>query len=86
MINKLSKFIILTLIIGFFVFVVNYYLSEKNIHLVKNNRSLQESKIPENFLDLPILLNDTNDVIEFNSGFENSKKETFKRNFWELFK
>ena len=34
---------------------------------------------------LPILSNDTNDVIEFNSGFENDTNK-IERNFWKLFK
>ena len=37
-------------------------------------------------LNLPTLFNDTNDVIEFNSSFENSNKQNFKRSFWELFR
>ena len=40
----------------------------------------------ESILELPVLLNNTVDVIEFNSGFENTNKRSFKRNFWELFK
>ena len=35
--------------------------------------------------ELPVLLNDTNNVIEFNSGFK-EKNNKIKRNFWKLFK
>jgi hypothetical protein len=34
---------------------------------------------------LPILKNDTNDIIEFNSGY-NEDITKIKRNFWNLFK
>ena len=36
--------------------------------------------------NIPVLKNDTNNVISFNSGYEETGKNTFKRNFWELFK
>ena len=42
-------------------------------------------KISSNIDGLPILVNDTNDVIEFNSGFRNNNSK-IKRNFWNLFK
>tara|TARA_B100000579_G_C22668008_1_gene774232 strand:+ start:722 stop:982 length:261 start_codon:yes stop_codon:yes gene_type:complete len=86
MVNNIIKSLILILVLSFFGFVFNYYFSEKNINLVKNKRNNLEIKITNKTLDLPILLNDTNDVIEFNSGFENSNKQNFKRSFWELFK
>ena len=34
---------------------------------------------------LEVLQNDTDDVIEFNTGF-NDKKSKIKRNFWDLLK
>ena len=33
--NNIFKLLILTLIILFFIFTINYYLSEKNINLLK---------------------------------------------------
>ena len=83
---KIIKFLILILILSFFTIVVKYYFSEKNINLVINNRNNIETKILNDISELVVLPNDTNDVIEFNSGFENTKKQNYKRNFWELFK
>ena len=54
--------------------------------LMKNNRENIETKTLQTISKLPVLLNDTSDVIEFNSGYENSDKKNFKRSFWELFK
>ena len=84
--RNIFKLIILILIISFFSFVFKYYFSEKNTNLVKKNRINLETKIRKNISNLPILTNDTNDVIEFNSGFENSNNKNFKRSFWELIK
>ena len=86
MMNNIVKFLMGIIILSFFVFSFNYYLSDKNIDALKNNRENLESKILESASVLPFLPNDTNDVIEFNSGFDNSNKQNFKRSFWELFK
>ena len=42
-------------------------------------------KIEERLLTLPILKNDTYNVIEFNSGYDTNNNK-IKRNFWNLFK
>ena len=86
MLNNIIRFVIVILVFSFFVFSFNYYISDRNINTVKNNRENLESKILENTSALPLLPNDTNNVIEFNSGFEDSNKQNFKRSFWELFK
>ena len=86
MVNKIMRFIVVIIVFSFFGFSFNYYISDKNINIVKNNRENLESKILESTSVLPLLPNDTNNVIEFNSGFENSNKQNFKRSFWELFK
>ncbi len=74
------------LVVSFFAIILRYYFSEKNIAQKKQNRNLLETKVIKDISNLPELLNNTNDVIEFNSGFDNSNKQNFKRNFWDLFK
>tara|TARA_E500000178_G_C16664803_1_gene592293 strand:+ start:239 stop:499 length:261 start_codon:yes stop_codon:yes gene_type:complete len=86
MINNIIKFVILILIICFFLLIFNHYFSEKNVEIVKKNRSNLETKVFQSITELPVLPNDISDSIEFNSGFENSNKSNFKRNFWDLFK
>ena len=67
MINNTIKFTIILFILFFFIFIFNYYFSEKNTNLVKSNRNNFEVKMNESILELPVLLNNTVDVIEFNS-------------------
>tara|TARA_A100001015_G_scaffold279659_1_gene341057 strand:- start:550 stop:810 length:261 start_codon:yes stop_codon:yes gene_type:complete len=86
MLNNIFKLLILTIIFLFFFIIFNYYLSDKNKNLVINNRSNMNKNMLKNISDLPVLYNDTNDVIEFSSGLDNSNKQNFKRNFWDLFK
>ena len=35
---------------------------------------------------LPIIENNTEGVIEFNTGYSNKENSNLKRNFWDLFK
>ena len=86
MMNKIISFVVVIIVLSFFGFSFNYYISDRNINTVKNNRENLDSKILESTSNLPLLPNDTNNVIEFNSGFEDSNKQNFKRSFWELFK
>lgn len=72
------------IIVGFFIIIFNYYNSEKNIKSINNNRGKITNKILENVNNLPILKNDTDKVVEFNSGYQNEEKK-IKRNFWDLF-
>jgi hypothetical protein len=69
----------------FIFFVVSTYISNTNREKVIKNRTNIYSKIKENIIILPLLKNNTNDVIEFNSGY-NENKSKVKRNFWNLFK
>ena len=69
----------------FIFFVVSTYTSNTNREKVIKNRTNIYSKIKENIIILPLLKNNTNDVIEFNSGY-NENKSKVKRNFWNLFK
>ena len=50
------------------------------------NRSNIDEILKEKIKDLPILANDTNNVIAFNDSFEEEIDEDKKRSFWELLK
>ena len=69
----------------FLILVFTYYLSDKNIDLIKKNRKIDPFKYKIS-LELPILKDNTDDVIEFNSGYENLDNKRIKRNFWNLIK
>ena len=72
------------LIIFFILGVSNFYLSNKNISLKDYNRSNIDLILKEKIRDLPILANDTNDILEFNDSFDEEKNNEKKRSFWEL--
>tara|TARA_B100002019_G_C20849689_1_gene394008 strand:- start:84 stop:347 length:264 start_codon:yes stop_codon:yes gene_type:complete len=85
MYRLLNTFLIL--IITIFLFNVSkYYFSNKNIYNSNYNRSNIDIIIKDKIADLPILINDTNNVIEFNNSFEEEIKIEKKRSFWDLLK
>ena len=77
--------ILMSLLVFFFIVgVSNFYLSNKNISLKDYNRSNIELILKEKIRDLPILGNDTNNIIEFNDSFDEEKNNENKRSFWGL--
>ena len=84
MLKKIISLLTLLFILLFFYFVISQYLSEKNIKIIKKNRANINKDIIHKISDLPFLENDTNNVIEFNSGFNSEDKN--KRKFWDLIK
>ena len=73
-------------IIFFLVLIFKYYFSNKNMKEKNYNRQNIDEIIKEKISDLPVLLNDTNNVIEFNDSFENETNSEKKRSFWDLLK
>ena len=79
--------IIMLILICFFIFSVsNYYSSNKNIDVKKFNRVNIEKILETKIINLPILSNDTYNVIEFNNSLENEINNSKKRSFWDLLK
>ena len=72
------------LVVFFIASVSNFYFSNKNISLKDYNRSNIDLILKEKIRDLPILANDTNDILEFNDSFDEEKNNEKKRSFWEL--
>jgi|TARA_A100001011_G_C13542008_1_gene528871 hypothetical protein len=80
---KEIKYLIFTIIIFIFLFfTARYYFSDHNIK--KSYRSLTNinNKINLYAENLPILENNTNDIIEYINETKTKKKK--KYNFWEL--
>ena len=72
--EKLIKYIFFILFFFFFI-TYKYYSSNKNIEAKNFNRNNIDEIINKKISNLPILKNDTNNVIEFNDGFSNKIKK-----------
>mgnify|MGYP006425466203 CR=1 FL=1 len=80
---KEIRYLIFIIIIGlFFFFTGRYYFSDENIK--KSYRSYKniDEKIKVYSKDLPLLENDTQNVIEYVKQTNKKKKKKF--NFWKL--
>ena len=83
---KIFNIFYLFIIILFFFNVYKYYISNQNIKKTNLNRLNIEQILKKKISNLPILANDTNNVIEFNSSFSEEMTSSEKRSFWDLLK
>ena len=83
MIKVLNIFIFL-IVLSFFFIIYKYYSSNKNIEVKNFNRNNINEIINSKILNLPILNNDTNNVIHFNDGFSSEINNDKPRSFWNL--
>ena len=84
--QKVLNIIFIFLVIIFFGSTYKYYSSNKNIKNKEFNRSNINEILNEKISNLPILMNDTDNVIKFNDGFSNEIKNDKPRSFWNLLK
>ena len=83
---KILNIIMFLLIIIFILSIFNYYSSNKNVDTKNYNRKNIDQILKEKIIDLPVLKNDTNNVIEFNNSLKDGIEENKKRSFWDLIK
>ena len=83
---KIINIFIFILVASFFFSTYKYYSSTRNIEEKNYNRNNIDKIIKTKISNLPILQNDTNNVIEFNDGFSNEIKNNKPRSFWNLLK
>jgi uncharacterized membrane protein len=83
---KIINLFFLIIIFLFFFNIYKYYSSNKNIKNINLNRSNIEEILKTKISNIPILENDTNNVIEFNSSFSEEIKDNKSRSFWNLLK
>ena len=82
MIKEIRYTIFIVIIIGFIFFSVKYYFSD--INKKKSYRSLNniDKKIDLYSQNIPILDNDTKNIIEYSKNTNTNKKKKYF--FWEL--
>ena len=83
---KEIKYVVYLLTIFFSIFfVIKFYLSENNIK--RSNKVLlqYQNELDKKFNNLPIIKDDTNDIIEYTNEIEKFKNKK-SRKYWELLK
>ena len=84
--QKILSIFFLIIVLIFFGSTFKYYSSNKNIKNKEFNRNNIDQILNDKISNLPILKNDTDNVIEFNDGFSNEIKNDKSRSFWNLLK
>jgi hypothetical protein len=72
-------------LISFFTFIfliTKYYFSEQNLIFTNKSRSSYALILTKNEVNLPLLKNDTNNIIIYKNGLEEFKNKRKKR-IWE---
>mgnify|MGYP001211016676 FL=1 len=70
-----------------FIFLVGFfYFSDENINTISKSRSKNFDDLYTKVTEIPILENDTKDIIEYVSNPINSKKKKKYNKFFELLK
>ena len=83
---KEVKYLFYFLIIFFSIFfVIKFYLSENNFKRSNKVILQHRNELDNKFNNLPIIKNDTNDIIEYTNEIEEFKNMK-QRKFWDLIK
>tara|TARA_B100000029_G_scaffold440700_1_gene458004 strand:+ start:262 stop:525 length:264 start_codon:yes stop_codon:yes gene_type:complete len=85
MYSKIKSIIYFLILILFFSSTVVHYFSEENKKKIYKNRNNISKNIEKKTVQIPLLKNDTENIIEYNSSDFKDKKIK-KRYFWELLK
>ena len=84
--SKIFDIFLVILILIFYFNIYSFYSSNKNLESKEFNRNNIGEIINTKISNLPILTNDTDNIIEFNDGFSNEIKNDKPRGFWNLLK
>ncbi len=82
MYKKIKNIFFLIFFFSFIFFVTKYYFSEQNIIFTNKSRSLYLTTISLDRNNLPVLENDTSNIIIHINDLENFNNKRKKR-FWE---
>ena len=84
MLKKLKNIFYLGSFFIFIVLITRFYFSDQNIIETNKSRSFYSVGLNSNTQNLPLLKNDTNNIIEYIDDIEVYKKKKKKYTFWDL--
>jgi CHASE3 domain sensor protein len=82
-----KKVINLFFLLLFFIFVIStmaFYFSDENIRKTNKFRSVYTLNLNKVITNLPLLKNDTSDIIQYKNDVEVFKKKKKNYTFWDL--
>ena len=84
MIKKIKNIFYLLLFFSFIILITSFYFSDQNIKEINKSRSIYSVNLNNYTQDLPLLKNDTNNIIEYRNDIEVYKKRKKNYTFWDL--
>ena len=86
MVKKIRNIFYLGSFIFFIILIIFFYISEENIMSINKNRSINYLISQNDINNLPLLKNDTNDIIFYNQDIEDKQKKKKYPKFFDLLK
>ena len=86
MLGKAKNIFYLISFCTFVILITSFYFSDKNIRETNKSRSFYLKKLNNNAQNLPLLKNDTSDIIVYRNDIEDFKKKRKYYLFWDLIK
>ena len=84
MFKKVINLFSLLLFFIFTILTITFYFSDENIRKTNKFRSLYSINLNKMINNLPLLKNDTSDIIQYKNDVEIYKKEKKNYIFWDL--
>ena len=84
MFKKVINLFFLLLFFIFTILTITFYFSDENIRKTNKFRSLYSVNLNKKINNLPLLKNDTSDIIQYKNDVEIYKKKKKNYIFWNL--
>ena len=84
MFKKVINLFLLLLFFIFTILTITFYFSDENIRKTNKFRSLYSINLNKMINNLPLLKNDTSDIIQYKNDVEIYKKKKKNYIFWNL--
>ena len=84
MFKKVINLFFLLLFLFFTILTITFYFSDENIRKTNKFRSLYSINLNKMINNLPLLKNDTSDIIQYKNDVEIYKKKKKNYIFWNL--
>ena len=86
MIKKTINIIYLVVFFIFSISIIIFYISDENIKSTHKTRALHFDVVEKKIKNLPLLKNDTSDIIVYRDDIQIYKKNIKTYKFWDLLK
>ena len=84
MFKKVINLFFLLLFLFFTILTITFYFSDENVRKTNKFRSLYSINLNKMINNLPLLKNDTSDIVQYKNDVEIYKKKKKNYIFWDL--